>query len=168
MPTKRSQKRSYKLRKVRISAALGLSTLGSVTVLTGTFTGISDAQYRLMSTKSTWDLIGQTEGEGPIVVGLAHSDYTVTEIKEALEAAAAISQGDKIANEKANRLVRIIGTFGGGANSVLNDGRPVKTRFNWNIAIGDASVLFAYNDSGSALTTGAVLNVNGEVWVRDA
>ncbi len=158
----------YSLRRVRSTAGLTLGTLGSVTAITIGLTGASDSQYRLISVKLTWDTIGQSANEGPIIVGLAHSDYTVTEIKEALEANTAISAGDKVAGERANRLVRIIGTFGGGTNSLLNDGRPIKTRLNWLMTIGDQAVVFAYNDSGSALTTGAVVNVNGDVYVKDA
>ncbi len=161
-------RRRYNLRRVRSTSGLTLGTLGSTTVLTIGLTGASDSQYRLISVKLNWDLIGQTAGEGPIIVGIAHSDYTVGEIKEALESTLSISQGDKIAAEKSNRLVRIVGTFGGQPNVPLNDGKPIRTRLNWLMTIGDQAVVFAYNDSGSALTTGAVVNVNGDVWVKDA
>ncbi len=175
MPTKskytrkRSRKR-FSLRRVRSTAEVALSTLGAGTVIKTGLTGPTTSPYRMMSTKLVWSMIGLTEGEGPILVGFAHSNYSVTEIKECLEIQAAISKGLKIEQEKANRLVRVVGTFSGKLN-VLNDGKPISTRLNWAIdasASGDEVVIFAYSDFGSALTTGAILNINGDLWVKDA
>ncbi len=118
--------------------------------------------------KNTWGITGLTVGEGPITVGYAHSDYTVTEIKECLEANTAISQGDKVANEKSNRLVRVVGTLGGSPNSVLNDGKPIATKLNWLITIGDQVNMFFFNEGTSSLTTGAVVNCAGNLWLQDA
>ena len=115
-----------------------------------------------------------TLGDGPVTVGYAHSDYSVTEIKECLEAFAAIDQGDKIARERANRLVRTVGTLGAGvvagatSYDVLNDGKPVSTKLNWLINIGDSVVLFAFNESTGALTTGSFINAQGDIWIKDS
>ncbi len=160
-------RRRYSLRRVRVSPALTLSTLGAQTVLAVGVTGTSDAQYRLVTAMLTWSQVGLTASEGPITVGFAHNDYTVTEIKECIEIAGSISPGDKIAQEKANRWVRIVGTFEAEAESVLNDGKPIKTRLNWPVQIGSAVNIFAYNESGSALATGAVINAQGNLWVKD-
>ncbi len=162
------RKRSFNLRRVKITPTLALSTLGSATALTVGLTGSADGQYRAMSVKATWSMEDHTAGEGQLVVGYAHSDYSVTEIKEALEAATAISLGDKIAQERSDRLVRIVGVFNGGTDSEsLNDGRPIKTRLNWAIPIGKAVNFFVYNDSVAALSTGSVVHCNGNLWVKD-
>ncbi len=159
-------KRRYTLRAVNITPALALSTLAALTVITTGLTGTSDAQYRLVTSQLTWLMDGMAAGDGPITVGYAHNDYTVTEIKEALESANSISPGDKVAQERNNRLVRKVGVLSA-ESPELNDGKPIKTRLNWAIQIGSAVNLFAYNDSGATLSTGANLNTMGTLWVKD-
>ncbi len=164
---KRHPKRKFNLRKVRYDSANVLTTLANRIVQSDGLTGTSANLYRVMSVKCTWTLKGLTAGEGPLVFGFNHSDYSVTEIKECIEAQAAIDQGDKVAQEQANRLVRIVGSFSGSAsNEKFNDGRPMKTRLNWSIGIGDAVNMFTYNDSGATLTTGAIVDTNGVLWVK--
>jgi len=108
-----------------------------------------------------------TAGEGPVTVGYAHSDYSVTEIKEAIESALSISVGDKVAQEKANRLIRIVGEISS-EDPILNEGRPIKTKLNWFIPIGKFVNMFAYNNNSSPLTTGAIQNASGNLWVKDS
>lgn len=117
--------------------------------------------------KFTWNLQGLTAGEGPVTVGYAHSDYTVGEIKECLEATSSIDQGDKIAQEKANRLIRIVGTVDA-EDSRLKDGLPISTKLNWKIAIGQNVNIFAFNESTAALTTGSSLKLSGDLWIAAA
>ncbi len=144
-----------------------LITLADATVLTGALTNASDNEYRALSVRGTWAMRAVTAGEGPIMVGVAHADYTVTEIKECIEAEAAMSRGDKIAREQADRLVRRIGTFANeSTDEVLNDGKPITTRLNWVIADGSQINLWAYNQSGATLTTGAVVSINGKIRLR--
>lgn len=164
---RKGRKRKFNLRKVRVTPGVALSTLGSVTAITVGCTGSADGAYRCVSINGAWALTGLTEGEGPITVGYAHSDYSVTEIKEALEAITSINVGDKIAQEKANRLVRVVGTLNDGQSADLNDGEPVKTRLNWLIPIGKEINVFAYNE-GTTLTTGASVNMSGDMWIRDS
>ncbi len=162
------RRRKFNLRRVRISPNLALTTLAAATVLTGPLTGASDAAYRAVVMKNSWTLSEFTAAEGPVTVGYAHSDYSVTEIKECLEITTAISPGDKVAQEKANRLVRVVGTFPAEANSSLNDGKPISTKLNWFIPIGKAVNIFAFNeDASNALTTGAFVNCAGDMWVKD-
>ncbi len=160
--------RSFSLRGVRYTPSLALSTLGSATALTSAIYGNADGVYRIMSLSSVWALRGHTGGEGPLHVGYAHGDYTVTEIKEFMESASAISIGNKILNEQANRQIRHVGTFNGLlTEEVLNDGKPIKTRLNWAIPIGVNLNMFLYNDSGAALTTGSIVDCTGKGWVKD-
>jgi len=144
---------------------LALATTNTKLALSTGLTAAADAEYRAISAIGSWDLVGLTAGDGPIVVGFAHSDYTDVEIEEAIEALTAISLGDKIAQEKANRLVRVVGVLSEG-DTALNNGMPVKTRLNWAIPIGKFVDLFIYND-GVQLTTGAAVNFNGDLWVKD-
>ncbi len=164
---RRSGRRSFPLRPVRSTPAQALSTLAAVTAVTTGLTGVADGAYRLVSVDMIHSMVGLTAGEGPITVGYAHGDYSVTEIKEWMEATAAISTGNKIAQEQSGRLIRRVGEFVG-TNSSLNDGMSMKTKLNWLIAIGDVVNLFAYNNSSGALTTGAIQNASGTLWIKDS
>ncbi len=97
--------RRYTLRKVRTIPKLTVGTLATLTVIVAALAPVSTAQYRLISCNHTWSLSGHTAGEGPYTVGYAFGDYSVTEIKEAIEIANSISPSDKIAQEKGNRWV---------------------------------------------------------------
>ncbi len=173
MPTKRRtyrRRRAYNLRRVRINTELPLSTLASDTALKVGLTGASDITYRAITLKGTWTLKGLTQGEGPITVGYAHSDYSVAEIKECIESFASISPGLKIEQERANRQIRVVGTFSSEVNSSLQDGRLIKTRLNWLLPEGGGSevVMFAFNEQTTAISTGSTVNFNGNMWVKDS
>ncbi len=159
-------RRSFNLRKVPSTPAQALGTLAGVTVLAVDMVPDADGEYTVASAEYTHGITGLTAGEGPVQIGLAHSDYSVTEIKECLEAQASISLGDKVAQEQANRLVRVLGRVSA-AEPNLNNGSPIKTKLNWKMTIGDQLVLFAYNDNSSPLTTGAIQNAMGHQWIRD-
>ncbi len=163
----KARKRRFNLRKAKTTAELPLATLATDTAVKVALVSAADGPYRCMSVTLTWVLKGLTSGEGPITVGLAHSDYTVAEIKEAIESAGAISLGSKIEQEQGNRLVREIGTFDSNLSSALNEGEPIKTRLNWRMNVGDTPVAFAYNNDDNSLTTGAILHVSGPIWVKD-
>ncbi len=157
---------AFGLRRVRTSPNLTLSTLASITAITAGLTGAADGAYRLVSAIMNWSIIGLTSGDGPIIVGYAYGDYTVTEIKEALEAGASINKGDMVAQEQANRKIRVVGVFSN--TDELNHGEPVKTRLNWLIPIGTVVNMFAYNDGAALLSTGAIVSCFGSLWVKDS
>ncbi len=163
------KRRRFNLRRVRITAEQALATLASDTALVTSTTGAGDIPYRAITMNLTWAIRDATQGEGPVTVGYAHSDYTVTEIKECLESQAAISQGDKVANERSKRLVRIVGVLNFDTNGfALNDGKPIKTRLNWLISVGDQVNIFIFNENNAALSTGAFVLTSGDMWVKDA
>ncbi len=166
MAKKPTRRRRFNLRGVRVTPEIDLLTLASDTVKVAAMTGVAVSTYRVISVKATWALVGLAAGEGPVTVGIAHSDYSLTEIKEALEAAASIDPGNKIAQEQGNRLVRIVGTMS--QNRSLNNGEAISTKLNWLIPIGKALNIFVYNEDTAALATGAQLNVGGRIWLRDS
>ncbi len=165
---KHTPRRKFSLRRVRVTPAELLGTLASNIVTIATVTPTATNPYRCMSIDGSWSLTDLTANDGPILVGYAHSDYTVTEIKECIEANAAIDQGNLIAREQSNRLVRIVGSLNEVRES-LNEGEPIKTKLNWFIGNGDSVVMFAYNESpDTALTDGALLTMSGDMWVKDS
>lgn len=146
--------------KGQVNETLDLGTLGADALVVDTFDEVVEESSLLSSIVATWSLDGIVAGQGPILFGVAHSDYTAAEIEEVLENTGAWKQGDKISQEKAKRLVRIIGTFvgtqGTGTNDAKwNDGRPVKTKLNWRLQTGQTLDMWAYNISQAALTTAA-------------
>jgi len=165
LANKPRRRRRFNLKGVRTRATLSLGTLGSFALVVGSLLGVSDNEYRLVSVKLNWNLETLTAGDGPILVGLAHGDYTAAEIEACIEASGSINKADKVAEEVANRLVRIVGVLHA-PDSSLNDGRPMKTKLNWAIPEGVALDFWAYNENTSALNTGASVNVAGMTWIR--
>ncbi len=152
---------------VPFQAEKALGTLGNLTAIVGALVDASDNEYRALSVRSTWSIRDLTVGEGPITVGYAHGDYTATEIKECLEAGAAMTRNDKVAAEQANRLVRVVGVFSGvGTDETLNDGKEITTCLNWVIPDGGAINQFAYNHSGAALAGGAEVIQQGKLRLK--
>lgn len=149
-------------RKVRVSSDLVIGALAADDVVAGAVTNVAIDKNRVTSIEWTWSLDGLTAGEGPVQCGVAYGDYTAAEIEESLEAGGSYDLGDKIAQEQANRWVRAIGTLSA-EEPRLNDGRPVKTRLNWLVAIGDALQVWVLNEEATVLTTGAELHVVGHM-----
>ncbi len=124
------------------------------------------ARYSMTAfTKST--------GDGPIMVGVAHSDYTDTEIEEWIENTGSWNETDQIGREVAGRKVRMIGIFENpideAASAVLNDGKPIKTKLNWILTQAQTLSLWVYNMGTSPLaTTAPVIRAEGHanLWPR--
>ncbi len=152
-----------------IDFELALSTLGGNTSISGSETQVLTESAFLTSVKAVFSLLGMTPtaADGPIMCGVAHSDYTNTEIEEWIEQGASWDQGDMVAQEEARRKIRLVGVFqttGAGTQgdaSVLNDGRPITVKCKWGLNTGDTVKFFAYNQGSGALAAGAVLHVNG-------
>ncbi len=163
------RRRRFDLRGVRVSANSGdLSTLATITAIKSTLLASPvGSPYRVMSVKATWSVVPFTAGDGPLVVGICHGDYTVTEIKEHIESAGSIDVGDMIAQERSRRLIRIVGTHSSVTDNTLNAGRPIKTKLNWLIGLGKTLSFFVYNDGAGSLTTGSFQKVNGTAWIKD-
>jgi len=166
-------RRKFNLRQVRIFASGTIGALAALDVVSNPVTVTSLNPYRLISVHASYSLSdqGSTIDDG-YEFGLAHSDYTAAEVEECLEASASIDIGDKVAQEKSNRLVRSIGIItaggpitAGGLN--FNDGRKVRTKLNWKIGIGQTLNLWVRNGSGVVYTTGAKLLMAGSLWIKD-
>ncbi len=121
--------------------------------------GTLDEQAFCSSIEATWQLseFTQAVGDGPIVVGVAHGDYSDAEIEAFIENAASWKSGDLTAQEIARRKIRIVGTFQqvdiSLGNTVLNNGKPIHTKCGWNLKTGETLHIWAYNNGESALAT---------------
>jgi len=165
-------RRRFNLRKVRVAQSVTVGALVALDVVDGDLIPLSVNPYRLMSIDLAYSLadLGATSDDGQ-EFGVAHSDYTAAEIEECLEAQTSIDIGNKVEMERANRLVRSIGVFSGqpgtGAGRDFNDGRPMKTKLNWRMGIGDKLRLWIRNGSANNYTTGALVVAIGNAWVKD-
>ncbi len=144
-----------------------LSTLANATVIGVDFDETVDTRVLILSMEATWALQNNTAGEGPIVVGVAHGDYTDAEVQEVLVTTGSWKEGSLVNQEIARRKVRIVGMFNGEANDqVLNDGKPIKTTMKWILVNGETLRLFAYNRASATLTTGGVVILQGHLWIK--
>ncbi len=160
-----SRRRGY--RYLPINKGFDLLTTAPGVVIASNMDTTMDEDTFAISSEQTWNLEAHTAGEGPIVVGLAHSDYTAAEIEEALEAVASWDAGDRIAQERRRRKVRQVGIFNGQATTeVLNDGRPVKTKLGFVINSGETLKVWAWSKDSSNLTTGTILGTQGGLSCR--
>ncbi len=166
MAHKRNPKKRWKhpLVYIPVTSGLVLSTLADNTVLKGTVQAAFTRRFHILYMKCFWAIRGNTIGEGPILVGYNHGDYTIAEILENLDVAI-LNTANKIERERASRLVRKVGFFV--AFSVSEElrgnkgGEAVYTKLNWTIEEGETLDLFAINRSGGALTGGQIVEIEG-------
>ncbi len=153
--------------KGNVEENLSLGTLASGATIGDTWDETVNEKTLISSIVAAWSLDNITAGQGPLTFGVAHSDYTDAEIQEVIDNAGSWDTGNKISQEQAKRLVRVIGDFaspaGSGAGDLeFNDGRVIKTKLNWMLATGDTLKMWVHNRSGAAIaTTVPVLKATG-------
>ncbi len=154
--------------KGNVDERIDIGTLAANTLLKQDMGGTVIERTLVSSIVATWSLKDFTPaaGQGPLLVGVAHSDYTAAEIEAYLETSGSWTEGAKIQQEIAKRKIRIIGTLKGGAvlgqGDVLNDGKPIKTKLNWILVTGQTISVWAYNQGDAAYaTTDPDLTVQG-------
>ncbi len=159
-----------------IDETLNLSNLGARTLISTQFDNVVNERTFVSSIEAIWTLAEFTPlaQDGPILVGVAHSDYTDAEIQAVIDATASWNEGDLIAQEVSHRKVRKIGIFPSPSAAqstesvVLNDGRKIKTKLNWILLQSQTLRVWAFNMGSSVLTTGAHVDVQGKanLWPR--
>ncbi len=159
-----------------VEEELALSTLASKTLIADTWDQVTTEKTLISSIVATWSLSNVTIGQGPIIFGVAHSDYTDAEIEEVIENTGSWNRGDKVSQERAKRLVRQIGVLsqeGGGSGTIgdyqFNEGKPVKTKLNWSLQTGQTLKMWAYNTSElpfSATDPDLLCNGHANLWQR--
>ncbi len=155
--------RNSRFQALQVNAILTLATLASETALTQALTALAD-DFWIQSMDLNWAIRTATAGEGPIAVGIANGDLSVSEIKEALNASP-VSRSDIVNREHARRPVRRVAQFEVlAANESLNDGKPIRTVGKMYLAEGTELNAYAFNQSGASLTTGAVIRIWGTIY----
>ncbi len=107
----------------------------------------------------TLDSVTPATDDGPVMVGLAHSDYTQAEIEEWIDNVESWNEGDLVGQEVAKRKIKLVGIFdqpSGPTDSIpLNEGKKIKTKCNWVLLQGQTVALWAFNMGQSAFATTA-------------
>ncbi len=139
-----------------IASNFNLGTLAGRTLIGNLVADVVTETTWCTSARLTWSLDAVTKGAdvGPIVVGIAHGDYTDSEIEAWLELTSGWDQSDLVSREIARRKIRIVGTFENVAEpttwSALNDGKPITTKLGWMLSTGETLRLWAWNSGSSA------------------
>ncbi len=151
----------------RLLQEWALGTLATDTLISESGGTAVTNRCKVTSIDVTVSMHNHTVGEGPLIVGVAHSSYTDGQIEEWLEAINAWDEESKIIQEQSRRLCRVLYTLSGqNASEVANDGKFRKFRLNWWLGEGRALNFWAYNSDSNDLTTGTVVNVDGYANVK--
>ncbi len=151
-----------------INHGFDLATLAGSTAAGSTISDTVTEKAWVSSVLARWSIHDWTPAvnEGPIVCGLAHSDYSTAEIEQWFENTGSWEAHDLVQQEIAKRKIRLVGIFQNpaavGESSVLNNGLPVRTKCGWMLGTGQTLRPWVYNVGTAALaTTGPQLEVAG-------
>ncbi len=156
------RRRSFKnYFKARIDIVIDVGTLAAQTGIRGLTADAVDEKSICSSVKATYTISDQTPAAdvGPIDVYVIHPDYTLVEVEEFIENTASWSRNDMVAQEIANRRIRLVGTFptaksGAAVEAlVINDGKPITTKLNWTLRSGQGLGFVVYNNGTAAFAT---------------
>ncbi len=164
------RKRGRGFRAVPFTIQLATGALAAETVIaTNCFGSNSTRDSYIVSVDYLASIRDHVAGEGPLEIGFAHSDYTVTEIKEALEAGASFDPGNKVTQEQARRLVRSSAQFSGAASfDELFDGRSHRQTIKFMVSQGFNLAFWIKNRDGAALTGGGIVEISGKAYMRQS
>ncbi len=152
-----------------IDFTMALGTFGAATVISATVIDTVIEKAWCSSVKCSYALSGYTAavGDGPLVVGVAHGDYTSTEIEEWVQSIDSWEETDQIGQEIGRRKIRRIGQFEIPPTTTpedsvsLNDGKMITTKCKYVLSTGQTVRFWVFNTGTSALTTGAIVSVQG-------
>ncbi len=155
----------------RIDVLIDLATLAAQTGVRVLTADAVDEKSLVSSIECTYALTDETPtaDAGPIDMYVHHPDYTLAEVEAFIENTLSWSRNDMVAQEIANRRIRLIGTFPDSASGVvasavtLQNGRKIKTKLNWQLRSGQGLGFVAYNNGSAAMaTTDADVRISGK------
>jgi len=151
---------------IPFASQVALGALAADIVVMNDLIGTLTTGLYIVSIDATWTLRNNTAQEGPVLVGFAHNDLSVTEIAENL-AANVVDPSDIIAAERASRPVRKVGTFDGQlAFENLDEGKMMRRTIKFSTDIGHGPAVFAQNLDADTRTTGGTVEVRGNIYAR--
>lgn len=162
------------LRDSSNAPALGALAFQDAVVLPNVLVLAED--FRILKSIIVASVKGLTAGEGGgLVFGMANGELTAAEIEESIEATGPNDRNDRLAQERAERNVQVLGATAPEVAAsatqlpILNgEGGPVITnKFRWTYSNPEGWTFWIYN-LGTVLTTGATLEMIAThygVWV---
>ncbi len=167
----RGKRRMGRYLRGNVDEELSVAALAAKDVVGAVFDEVVNERTRVTSIEATWSLANFTPiaNSGPLIVGVAHGDYTDAEIEEWIEQSGQWNEGNLVSSrEVAKRLIRQVGAFEtpdtAADISVLNDGRAIKTKLNWMLLQGQSLRIWAFNSGSAAIaTTAPSVTINGHV-----
>ncbi len=162
-------RKSRRYDPLRGEQALSLGTLAAGSVAAGAATTGAAAlgeNYFVNSIDLVASAKGFAAGEGPLVFGICHADYSDPEIEEWIESTTGSYNPANLQEQEVNRRkIRRIGMFPLATGSQdWNDGRAQRIKLNWQLHSGNSGLqLWAYNTGTGALTSGGVIEYS-TVW----
>ena len=145
--------------KGSVDEELALTTLAAKTAVLVAFADTVDERTLISSLVANYSISNwtPTADVGPILVGIAHSDYDLAEIEAFIELQDSWSEANRVQREVSSRLIRKIGVFkmpsAADQSSVLNDGNPIRTKLNWILNEGQTLKVWCYNLGSAAVAT---------------
>ncbi len=166
-------KRSKNFVAIPVKGSFALGTLADEAVLSGSLIGGSNftEDFYAISCDISCMIRDVTAGQlEPMTVGLAHGDYSDTEIKEHLDVKL-LGPGNKIEQERARRMVRKAGVvqrddLNATFLKMIGKGGSPNPRVTLKFVAQSAKALkiWVQNRSGAAPTTGAILEFDGTLY----
>jgi hypothetical protein len=110
---RKAKKRYRRYIRGNVNEVLPLLTLGPTAVVSTPNGDVVDEKSWISSLVARWSMQGftPTVDDGPIMVGVAHSDYTNAEIEAWIELTTGWAEGDLVSREIAKRKIRKVGVF---------------------------------------------------------
>ncbi len=166
---RRGRRKFRRYLRGQIDFQLPLLTLATEDVVGANVSDTVVEKAWISSVRATHTLSGAVASalDGPILVGVAHSDYTDAEIEAWIENSESWNARDLVAQEAAKRKIRRIGVFNivfddtGLGSATLNDGKPITTKCNWMLQSADTVKFWAYNMGAAIIITGYLYDVQG-------
>lgn len=107
-----------------------------------------------------------TIGQGPIQVGVAHGDYSTTEIADRIDLELT-DPDDLVQRERMFAKIRDIGMFHGlSTHETLAAGEKIRVPLKFSVGDAHDLIFWARNKDGNALTTGSVIEFFGKLYGR--
>ncbi len=162
---------------------VALSTLADQAALSLSQLTLSE-DFRILKSEIAAGIINLDDEENAqgLLFGMANGELSDTEIAQAIVAGGPLDRNDRLAAERASRYVKILSSFKwssvGHPNTTRTSadgifegegGSPIiVNKPRWTFSDPEGWVFFIFNNTGSALTTGATVRMTAKhfgVWV---
>ncbi len=138
---------------------MSLGTLAGQTLVSALFDNTVNERTFVSSLVANYDVANYTAAnqQGPLLVGISHSDYSDAEIEAWVEDSGSWDEGDLVRQEVNQRRIRQVGVLDAPELltrvTTLNDGKPIRTKLGWTLLQGQTLRLWVFNLGSSALAT---------------